>query len=327
MLVVLIGGTLKVAKDSRKYFQDNGFQVIQKYNYWPKDTITEHYDKFETCTEEEINLCEFQYPVHNGITGFRKEQIIDAARGRSNALMTGSPDNLDFFRQLKAAFNKNIRLIYLYIDKTSLENMTRKFIESEEDIQRRLKKGGELRKMYISEKALFDRIVVYEEDGELGMEALHVQYDSIIEEARRNNDIVELPYTGSDGYIFVSYSHADEGVVISILSELQKEGYRIWYDEGIYGGANWRVMLGERLEGCTDFLLFSSKNSTQSKNVRAEVGMALDLPESHPIVIRLDDATFPSGYEMYLKEYQNVFADKDNVMDKLKKALSSETKQ
>ena len=55
--------------------------------------------------------------------------------------------------------------------------------------------------------------------------------------------------------------------------------------------------------------------------------MALDLPESHPIVIRLDDATFPSGYEMYLKEYQNVFADKDNVMDKLKKALSSETKQ
>ena len=326
MLVVLIGGTLKVAKDSRQYFKDKGFDVIQKYNYWPKDSITEHYDKFETCTEEEINLCEFQYPVHNGITGFRKEQIINAARGRSNALMTGSPDNLDFFRQLKAAFNKNIRLVYLYIDKTSLETMTRKFIESEEDIQKRLKKGGELRKMYINEKPLFDRIVVYEEDGELGMESLHVQYDSIIEEAKKNNDPVELPYTGDEKYIFVSYSHADEGIVIPILADLQKEGYRIWYDEGIHGGANWRVMLGERLEGSTDFLLFSSQSSSQSKNVFAEVGMALDMPDPHPIIVRLDDATFPSGYEMYLKGYQNIYASKKNMMDKLKKALSPSTK-
>ena len=315
-----------MAKDSRQYFKDKGFDVIQKYNYWPKDSITEHYDKFETCTEEEINLCEFQYPVHNGITGFRKEQIINAARGRSNALMTGSPDNLDFFRQLKAAFNKNIRLVYLYIDKTSLETMTRKFIESEEDIQKRLKKGGELRKMYINEKPLFDRIVVYEEDGELGMESLHVQYDSIIEEAKKNNDPVELPYTGDEKYIFVSYSHADEGIVIPILADLQKEGYRIWYDEGIHGGANWRVMLGERLEGSTDFLLFSSQSSSQSKNVFAEVGMALDMPDPHPIIVRLDDATFPSGYEMYLKGYQNIYANKKNMMDKLKKALSPSTK-
>ena len=325
MLVILVGGTLKVAKDSRKYFEDNGFQIIQKYNYWPKDSITEHYDKFETCTEEEINLCEFKYPVHNGITGFRKEQIIDAVRGRTNALMTGSPDNLDFFRQLKAAFNKNIRLVYLYIDKTSLESMTRKHIVSEEEIQRRLKKGGELRKLYINDKALFDKIVVYEEDGELGMDALHVQYDSIISDAKSNNNLVELPYTGSEKYIFVSYSHADEGVVIPILAELQKEGYRIWYDEGIHGGDNWMVLLGERLSNCTQFLLFSSESSTKSEDVQAEINGIVKI-KTKQIVVRLDKAEFPFGIEMYLTKYQNVFMYKKKAMEKLKKSLLPETK-
>ena len=329
MLVVLIGGTLKVAKDSRAYFINKGFDIVEKQLHRPTDGLLPRLSIFpKTYTKEEIEECDSVYSAGESKAGFNIEQIIDAARGRCNVLVTASPEDLDFVRQIKASFGECLRLVYLYIDKTSLESMIRRCTFIEEEVQARLRKADELRELYAKEMGLFDKVVVYEENGKLGFEALCQQYDRIIQELEHMNDklFVELPYKGSDEYIFVSYSHGDESVVIPILAKLQKEGYRIWYDEGIHGGTNWRIMIGERLEGCTDFLLFSSKNSTQSKNVFAEIGVALDMPEPHPIVVRLDDATFPRGYEMYLKEYQNVFADKGDVIDELKKALSPQTK-
>ena len=77
----------------------------------------------------------------------------------------------------------------------------------------------------------------------------------------------------------MSYSHSDVEKVFPILRKLQLAGYRIWYDEGIYGGENWRKILASKIrdEKCKDFLLFSSENSTKSKHVRAEINLALDL--------------------------------------------------
>lgn len=40
-------------------------------------------------------------------------------------------------------------------------------------------------------------------------------------------------YEGGEPYIFISYSHKAMGKVIPIVERLYKDGYRLWYDEGI----------------------------------------------------------------------------------------------
>lgn len=43
--------------------------------------------------------------------------------------------------------------------------------------------------------------------------------------------------SGSDPYVFVSYSHQDSEKVFPIIKQLHEKGYRIWYDEGIDPGS------------------------------------------------------------------------------------------
>ncbi len=210
--------------------------------------------------------------------------------------------------------------------------MTRKVIENETGVKMRLEKGKSLRKIYTENMSLFDEKVIYSTDDEFGFDALYSQYDRIIEEAKELEKIlnerlyVGLPYKGNKEYIFVSYSHKDEKTVLPYLSALQKEGYRIWYDEGINKGSNWNVFLGERLRGCTDFLLFSSQNSVASDRVEDEINGAKMCRNIKPITVRLDESVFPFGYEMYLNKYQNIFANGANAVSEIKNALNPSTK-
>lgn len=45
-----------------------------------------------------------------------------------------------------------------------------------------------------------------------------------------------VAYEGSEPYIFVSYSHKDSATVLPVISELQAEGFRVWYDASIEAG-------------------------------------------------------------------------------------------
>ena len=45
------------------------------------------------------------------------------------------------------------------------------------------------------------------------------------------NDI-QIPfeaYSGGKPYIFVSYAHANKGMVFPLIKQLHDKGYRIWY--------------------------------------------------------------------------------------------------
>ena len=332
MLIILVGGTLDVAKNSRSYFEKNGYPKIQKYNYYAEDNNFFHYDEVINRTEEEVEQCDFKYNINGGRTGFYKSQIIDAVRGRCNALLTMSPDNLEFVREIKDMYKEYVMIVYLYIDKKSLETITRAWVKDEYQIEMRLKKGAELRKAYLNNAELFDKMVVFSADEEFNMDALYLQYDIILKEAEKiqknANDrlYVELPYTGNQDYVFVSYSHKDSRRVIPYLSALQKAGYRIWYDEGIHKGSNWAIMLGERLQNCKSFLLFSSENSISSKNVENEINGAMKCDNITPITVRLDDNEFPFGYEMFLSKYQVIFDNSENPVADIQSALNPSTK-
>ncbi len=333
MLIVLVGGTLEVAKKSREYFSNKGYSVIQKYNYLPEDSLSYHYDTYKNHDEKTVMQCDFVYSIHGGKTGFYKSQILDAVRGRSNALITMSPDSLDFVREIVDSFGEYVVPIYMYIDSTSLETMTRKYVKDEIQVNKRLKKGAMLRSTFLANMNVFDKTVIYSEGGEFGFDALYSQFDLIIKEAeelqkRLNNRLyVDLPYTGTLDYVFVSYSHKDDKKVIPYLSALQREGYRVWYDEGIHKGNNWLIMLGERIKGCKNFLLFSSEHSAASERVEDEINGAIRRRDLHPITVRLDSAEFPYGYEMFLDKYQNIFASEGKVLEQICQALSPTTKE
>lgn len=328
MLIILVGTTLEVGKSSRSYFEEKGYSVIKKYNYYPLDSEHYHYDNYINYTESEVEKCDFKYTIHEGKTGFYKSQIIDAVRGRSNALITMSPDNIEFIREIKASFGEYVMLVYLYIDKHSLETLTRQYVEAEHQVAMRLNKGVELRRMYLDNATLFDKTVIFSADDEFNMEALFAQYDTILNEAEKiqkkaNQQLyVELPYTGTQDYIFVSYSHQDERRVLPYLSALQREGFRVWYDEGINKGANWVIFLGERIKHCTNFLLFSSENSVKSDYVHNEINGAMKCGNIKPITVRLDKSEFPFGYEMYISKYQIIFENAENTVSEIVSALN-----
>ena len=59
-----------------------------------------------------------------------------------------------------------------------------------------------------------------------------------------------IPYKGEEPYIFISYSHRDTAEVYAILERMQKDGYRIWFDEGIDPGSEWDDVIAAHVKEC-----------------------------------------------------------------------------
>lgn len=337
MLVILFGSTVEMGKKSRQYFLDQGFENIQKYNYVPVDfALPARFGKRQESSKEVVMNCDFIYENNGMLVGFNKEQIIDAVRGRKKCLITTSSNTIDFIRQIKAAYGEYVTVIGTYIDDRTLKKMFETLPNvTEDELKRRIVTGVQIKESILADRKLFDYIVMYGgEDSPFNYEALVTQYDYMIERAEHRekelNDkmYVEMPYAGGENYIFVSYSHADIGRVFPILHKLQLAGFRIWYDEGINGGENWRKILASKIQDvkCKDFLLFASENSIQSRHVRAEINLALDL-DKKITTVRLDDAKFGPDLEMYLSTYHYLEASEHQTFDeKIIRAMDDTTR-
>lgn len=81
-------------------------------------------------------------------------------------------------------------------------------------------------------------------------------------------------YVGDKPYIFVSYAHADSKEVLHIISQLHRENYRIWYDEGIPLMTEYTETLAEKIRNCEIFMIFLSKKSMGSIHVQQEIYQA-----------------------------------------------------
>lgn len=109
-------------------------------------------------------------------------------------------------------------------------------------------------------------------------------------------DIKELfkPYKGNDGYIFISYNHADSDIVYDIISELHSRGYRIWHDNGIPGGSNFVDTLADKITDCKVFFSFLSSKYITSDYCKSELHYAFS--ERKPVIpIKLDPVELPPG--------------------------------
>lgn len=125
-------------------------------------------------------------------------------------------------------------------------------------------------------------------------------------------------YTGSEPYLFVSYSHRDTAKVYPILDALHDKKYRIWYDESCENGNDFRDELRHRIEKCSAVVLFVSGSSMTSPFCGMEIIVARENGKRlYPIY--LEDATaVPPAFEILLANTHHSTADN---MDKLIKTM------
>lgn len=128
------------------------------------------------------------------------------------------------------------------------------------------------------------------------------------------------PYLGDQDYIFVSYAHRDKEQVMPILEQLQKRGYRLWYDEGIDPGTEWDDYIATRIKRCGMMLALMSRNYLLSDNCKDELNFARDLDKKR-LLIYLENVELPLGMAMRLNRLQAIhkytYPDMESFMEKL----------
>lgn len=105
-------------------------------------------------------------------------------------------------------------------------------------------------------------------------------------------------------YIFISYAHKDSEKVFRIMSALQAEGYRIWYDDGIIPGSEWPENIAMHLNDAAMVIAMISPSSMASHNCRREINFALSKQKPFLSVI-LEPTEMSLGMEMQLSA-QNI---------------------
>ena len=113
-------------------------------------------------------------------------------------------------------------------------------------------------------------------------------------------------YNGNEPYIFISYSHRDTNLVYPIIEELDKRGYRVWYDQGIDPGTEWDENIAMHINNCAYFIAFMSQNYLNSSNCKDELNYARDL-EKERLVVYLENVTLPAGMAMRINRLQSIF--------------------
>ena len=68
-------------------------------------------------------------------------------------------------------------------------------------------------------------------------------------------------YEGAEPYCFVSYAHINSDRVYPIVEQLMQRGIRLWYDDGIEAGSDFREFIAEKIRDSWQVLLFAIKRN------------------------------------------------------------------
>ena len=113
------------------------------------------------------------------------------------------------------------------------------------------------------------------------------------------------PYNGDEPYIFISYAHKDNSIVLPIVERMTQDGYRIWYDEGITPGTEWDDEIALHIDKCNSFIAFISNNYLKSENCRDELNFVRDLGKER-LLVYIEEVSLPPGMAMRLGRLQDV---------------------
>lgn len=113
-------------------------------------------------------------------------------------------------------------------------------------------------------------------------------------------------YEGTEPYLFISYSHHNVEAVYRVLNRLDKEKFRIWFDDTMEVGEDFREELRIKIENCSAFVLFISNESMNSKFCGMEIITAYkNNKKIFPIYVE-DNVEIPAAFKMMLENLQHV---------------------
>jgi len=129
-------------------------------------------------------------------------------------------------------------------------------------------------------------------------------------------------------YLFISYSHRDEGLVMPVLEALKDARVRFWFDDSIEAGEDWPKKVAEKLRDSGTVLIFLSGNAVSSQNCVREINYAV-ARKKPMICVKLDGAEPPADVAMQLSvvpriEYTNAAAAADGIRGKLDRSYFGE---
>lgn len=107
------------------------------------------------------------------------------------------------------------------------------------------------------------------------------------------------PYEGEKPYIFFSYCHEDSGKVYPVIERMAREGYRIWYDDGIHPGDDWPQVIAEHIERADVCIAAISENSSRSHSCKNEVSFVVSENKTLLSVI-LESFRIPLGMKLQI---------------------------
>ncbi len=97
--------------------------------------------------------------------------------------------------------------------------------------------------------------------------------------------------------IFISYARADRDRVEKLAAALEAEGYSVWWDRQIVGGAEFSKEIERELKGAKAVIVAWSASANDSAWVKDEASAARD--QGKLIPVRLDDEAAPIGFRQY----------------------------
>lgn len=155
--------------------------------------------------------------------------------------------------------------------------------------------------------------------------ALAAVIDPVPTSAEREDGVMSAaaapaPAAGDEPYFFISYRRSDFERIAPIMLDVDRRGWRVWYDKGIPGGADWNEMLEQRLVSCSGVLLFVTQPAIDSKWVRREARFADSLDK--PIVaVQLEPSHLRHGMSLLLGQYQVLNRDASGFWEDLDRSL------
>lgn len=105
-----------------------------------------------------------------------------------------------------------------------------------------------------------------------------------------------LPGMTSASDVFISYKAEDRQRLVPLVAALEAEGFSVWWDARIGGGANWRQEIERHLDAASCVIVAWSKRSVGPEGhfVRDEASRALKLGTYLPVL--LDAVDPPLGF-------------------------------
>lgn len=136
------------------------------------------------------------------------------------------------------------------------------------------------------------------------------------------NDKRIISYEGNEPYIFISYCHKDSERIMPVLRHIQKDGYRIWYDDGTESGIEWAEAIEQHLVNASCMIAFITANYLKSDNCLDEIEHAKN-KSIKILMIYLEDIKVPGWFEMRHNRTQAVLKSHYNSEESFYKRIYS----